>query len=109
MSSFTMLVIMSFLMIAGGFSLLATPLITFLSTGYFIIILFFAAGVTGIISCVVEKRYVRELLFAIVSLGLGAAALLFPGLTPCGEGRTENQAGQEQSQSRGWSGDTGSQ
>lgn len=37
MSTFTLIVIMGVLMIIGGISLLATPLMNFVSAGYFII------------------------------------------------------------------------
>ena len=40
MSTFTYIVIMSVLMILGGIALMTTPLITFMSAGYFIIIMF---------------------------------------------------------------------
>ena len=49
MSAFTMIVILGVLMILGGFSLMATPLITFMNAGYFIIILFFVWGLFGVI------------------------------------------------------------
>ena len=40
MTAFTMIVIMGVLMILGGISMLATPLLNFISAGYFVIILF---------------------------------------------------------------------
>ena len=60
MSIYTLIVIIGTLMIIGGISLAATPLMTFVTAGYFIIILFFVAGIIGIIRAVYEKRYDRS-------------------------------------------------
>lgn len=79
MSAFIMLIIMGFLMVIGGISLLATPLSTFWSTGYYIIVLFFISGIIGIIRCIVEKRFGKDLFFAILSLILGIAGFVVPG------------------------------
>ena len=79
MSTFTMIVIMSVLMIIGGFALMATPLITFISAGYFIITLFFIYGIFGVIRGISEKRYDKEFIFAAVSLVLGLIGLFVPG------------------------------
>lgn len=79
MTSFTMIVIMGVLMILGGISLMATPLMTFVSAGYFIIALFFLAGVVGIIRGISEKNYGKEFLFAILSLILGIIGCVVPG------------------------------
>ena len=79
MSLFTLIVILGVLLIIGGVSLLATPLITFLSAGYFIIILFFIHGVFGIIQGISEKRYDKDFFFAVVSLVLGIIGFVVPG------------------------------
>ena len=79
MSTFTLIVIMSVLMIIGGFALMATPLITFISAGYFIITLFFIYGIFGVIRGISEKRYNKEFIFAAVSLVLGLIGLFVPG------------------------------
>ena len=79
MSTFTVIVILGFLMIIGGVSMAATPLITFMSAGCFIIVLFFLAGITGIIRAVQEKRYDKEFVFAILSLIMGIAGFVIPG------------------------------
>ena len=80
MSSFTIIVILGVLMIIGGISLMATPLLTFLSAGYFIIMLFFVRGVFGIVRGIHEKRYDKEFVFSIISLILGIIGLAVPGV-----------------------------
>ena len=79
MSIYTLIVIIGTLMIIGGISLAATPLMTFVTAGYFIIILFFVAGIIGIIRAVHEKRYDRSFIFSILSIVLGMAGLVTPG------------------------------
>lgn len=79
MSLYTLIVIIGTLMIIGGISLAGTPLVTFVSAGYFIIALFFIAGLIGILRAVHEKRYDKDFIFAILSLILGIAGLVTPG------------------------------
>lgn len=79
MSTYTAIVIIGTLMVIGGISLVATPLMTFLAAGYFIIILFIVAGITGVIRALHEKRYDREFIFAILSLILGIVGFVTPG------------------------------
>ena len=68
MSKFSLVVILGVLMILGGLSLMATPLITFVSAGYFIIFLFFVWGIYGIFRGISEKRYNKDFFFSILSL-----------------------------------------
>lgn len=79
MTSFTLIVIMGVLMILGGISMLATPLLTFLEAGYCIIILFFIWGIFGIARGISEKNYDKTFFFAILSLILGIVGLAVPG------------------------------
>ena len=79
MSTFTVIIILGFLMIIGGISMAATPLLTFMGAGYFIIVLFLAAGIIGIIRAVHDKRYDKDFIFAILSLILGIAGFAVPG------------------------------
>lgn len=79
MSAFTMMVIMGVLLIIGGISLAATPLITFISAGYYVVFLFFAWGIYGIFEGVSKKRYNKNFYFAILSLVLGIIGLVYPG------------------------------
>ena len=79
MSAFTLIVILGVLMILGGVSLLATPLMSFISAGYCIIILFFISGIFGIIRGFQEKRYDKDFFFSILSLILGIVGIVVPG------------------------------
>ena len=79
MSAFSLIVIMSVLMIIGGISLMATPLITFMSAGYFIIIMFFLLGIFGIVRGIIEKRFDKKFFLSILSLILGIVGLFVPG------------------------------
>ncbi len=79
MSIFTIVVLLGIFLIIGGISLAATPLITFMSAGYFIIVLFFIWGIAGIIRGVREKRYDKDFFFAILSLILAIVGFATPG------------------------------
>jgi len=79
MTEFTIIAIMGILLIIGGVTLAATPLITFISAGYFIVILFFVMGIAGIVQGIRSKRYDKKFFFAILSLVLGLVGLLVPG------------------------------
>lgn len=79
MSVFTAIVVLGVLMIIGGISLMATPLISFMSAGYYIIILFFVSGIFGLARGIYEKRYDRDFFFSILSMVLGLVGLLVPG------------------------------
>ena len=78
MSKFSLVVILGVLMILGGLSLMATPLITFVSAGYFIIFLFFVWGIYGIFRGISEKRYDGNFFFSILSLIMGIIGLAVP-------------------------------
>ena len=79
MTAFTMIVILGVLMIVGGISLMATPLLTFVGAGYFIIILFFISGIFGIARAISEKRYDKDFFLSILSLILGIIGFVVPG------------------------------
>lgn len=71
-------VIFGILMVACGFSCIFTPLLTFMQTGYFIVILIVAFGIVGIIKAIVEKRFGVNFVFDILSVLLGIAMISFP-------------------------------
>ena len=79
MSSFILSVILGVILIMAGIALIATPLMTFMSAGYFIIILFFIFGIAGIIKGISDKEYGASFFFAILSLILGIVGLFVPG------------------------------
>ena len=80
MSAFTCIVLLGLLIIIGGVSLMATPLLTFLTAGYFIIILFFIWGVFGIVRAIKQKCYKKEFAVSVLSLVLGLIGLSVPGV-----------------------------
>jgi uncharacterized membrane protein HdeD (DUF308 family) len=80
MTSFTTIVIFGVLMILGGISLIATPLMTFMSAGYCIVILFFFWGLFGIFRGIREQKYDKDFFFAVLSLILGIIGVAVPGI-----------------------------
>ncbi len=72
-------IILGILLVIGGFSCMFTPVLTFMSTGFFIIILFFVYGLFGIIRGISEKRYNLDFFFSILSLIAGIIGFVFPG------------------------------
>jgi len=79
MPAFTYITIAGVLMILIGISLLATPFMTFISAGYFIIFLFLIWGSVEIIRAIAEKCRDTDFFFAVLSLILGIAGLVVPG------------------------------
>lgn len=79
-------IILGILLVAGGFSCIFTPLLTFMQTGYFVVILILAFGVIGIIKAIVEKRFGVNFVFSILSVILGIVMLAFPGSLLLAEG-----------------------
>ena len=57
-----------------------TPLITFLSTGNFIVIMVLVFGIVGIIKAISSKTYGVSFVFSILSVIFGIAVLLLPNL-----------------------------
>lgn len=72
-------IILGVLMVICGFSLMATPLMTFLGAGYYIIIMFFVFGLFGIIRGIAAKRFGVDFVFSILSLILGIIGMVKPG------------------------------
>lgn len=71
-------IILGILLVVGGFSCIFTPLLTFMNTGYFVVILMFVFGIIGIIKAIVEKRFGVNFVFDILSVILGIVMLSFP-------------------------------
>ena len=71
-------IILGILLIAGGFSCIFTPLLTFMSAGYFVVILMAAFGIVGIIKAIAEKRFGVNFVFSILSVLLGIVMMAFP-------------------------------
>ena len=71
-------IILGILLIAGGFSCMFTPLLTYMEYGYFIVILVTVFGVFGIVRSIVEKRFGINFVFSILSVVLGITMLAVP-------------------------------
>lgn len=71
-------IIFGILLVACGFSCIFSPLYTFLSAEYFLVILMVVFGVVGIIKSIVSKRFGVGFVFDILSLILGIVLLVFP-------------------------------
>ena len=74
-------IILGILMIISGISFMATPLITFISSGYVIAIMALVYGITGIIRAITRKEYGLIFVFDILSALLGILVLFIPQLT----------------------------
>ena len=79
-------IILGILLVAGGFSCIFTPLLTFMNTGYFVVILIAAFGIVGIIKAIAEKRFGVNFVFSILSVILGIVMMAFPGSLLLAEG-----------------------
>lgn len=72
-------IILGILLVAGGISCIFTPLLTFMNTGYFVVILIVAFGIVGIIKAIVERRFGVNFVFSILSIVLGIVMVALPG------------------------------
>jgi uncharacterized membrane protein HdeD (DUF308 family) len=66
-------------MIIAGIACMFTPLITFLSTGYFLGAVLLVYGIAGIIKAITQKGSVLEWVLNILSIAVGVVALFKPG------------------------------
>lgn len=78
--------ILGVLLVMGGFSCIFTPLLTFMSTGYYVVIMIFIFGIVGLIKAIADKRFGVNFVFSILSLLLGGIMLVFPGSLLLAEG-----------------------
>lgn len=74
-------IIFGVLLIMSGFSFLFTPLLTFLSYGYFIVILVLVYGILGIVNAIRFKKFGLNFVFSIISVIFGIAAMFYPDLS----------------------------
>lgn len=71
-------VILGILLIGCGFSLMFTPLLTFIDAGYVIVVLMAIFGIVNIIRSIIRKDFGINFIFAILSTILGIVMLIFP-------------------------------
>ena len=76
-----LMIILGILMVLCGGSCIFTPVLTFLQTGYFLIILLLVYGIAGIIRSIVSKEYGTGFAFSIISVIAGIVIACVPGLT----------------------------
>lgn len=75
-----LMIILGILMILCGGSCMFTPLLTFMQTGYFLMILLFVYGIAGIVKAISSKVYGAAFAFSIISVILGIVVACVPGL-----------------------------
>ena len=73
-------IILGILMISCGFSCIFTPLYTFWTMGYFVMILATVYGVFGIVRAIRYRRFGLNFVFSIISVLFGICVLLLPNL-----------------------------
>lgn len=71
-------IILGILLVAGGVSCIVTPVLTYMSMGYFVVILMVVFGIVGLIRAIVQKRFDVNFVFSILSALLGVIMLAFP-------------------------------
>ena len=69
---------MGALLVAGGFSCIFTPLLTFMETGYFIVIMTAVFGIIGLIKSIRERRFGINFVFSVLSVLMDIIMILFP-------------------------------
>ena len=72
--------VLGILMLLCGICCVATPMLTFVGTGYFLIILLLVYGIMNIIRGLENKNFGLNFVFGIVSTVLGILILAIPGL-----------------------------
>ena len=71
-------IILGILMMAFGFSCIFTPLLTYMSAGYCVIILVTVYGILGIVQGIRYRRFGVGFVFSIISVIFGICLLVFP-------------------------------
>ncbi|MBQ9359918.1 MAG: DUF308 domain-containing protein [Lachnospiraceae bacterium] len=72
-------IVLGVILIIGGFSCMATPMATFLSTGYYMAILLLVFGICGIIRVITKKGHALDLITGILAVIVGIFSLIRPG------------------------------
>ncbi len=73
-------IILGIFMVIGGFCCMFTPLTTFISAEYLVVILLLAVGIIGLIKGIAAKRYEVSFFFSILSVIFALAVVFFPQL-----------------------------
>ena len=74
------MIILGILMVLCGGSCIFTPILTFMQTGYFLMILLLVYGAAGIVKAISSKQYGVNFAFSIISVIVGIIIACVPGL-----------------------------
>ncbi|MCR5301922.1 MAG: DUF308 domain-containing protein [Lachnospiraceae bacterium] len=72
-------IVLGVILIIGGFSCIATPVATFLSTGYYVAILLIVFGISSIVRAIMKKGHILDLITGILAVIVGGMSLARPG------------------------------
>lgn len=75
-----LVIILGILLILCGSSCIFTSLLTFMQTGYFLMVLLLIYGIAGIIKAISSKEYDTNFAFSIISVLAGIIIACVPGL-----------------------------
>ena len=74
-------IILGIMMIIAGSCCFFTPLSTFLSTGYFMSVMFLFYGIAGLVRSFKKKADVLEVVVSVLAIVVGLISLFLPGTT----------------------------
>ncbi len=74
-------IILGVFLIIAGISFIATPLATFLATGFILAIFLFVYGIAGIVKAIQGKAHVLEVVCSVLAIIVGIVAIIRPGGT----------------------------
>ena len=74
-------IILGLIMIIGGVTCMASPLTTFVSTGYFVSVMLLLYAIAGIIRYTRKKADVLEIVLSVLAIILCVISLFLPGTT----------------------------
>lgn len=73
-------IVLGIIMTICGISCVCTPVLTFMETGYFLVILLCVYGIAAIVRAIMDKEFGMPFLFGILSLILAIVIMVVPGL-----------------------------
>lgn len=79
-------IFLGIIMAICGISCVCTPVLTFLETGYFLVILLLVYGIAAIVRAIMDKEYGLPFLFGLLSVILAIVIMVVPGLKRMTEG-----------------------
>lgn len=79
-------IILGIIMAICGISCVCTPVLTFMETGYFLVILLLVYGIAAVVKAIMDKKYGLPFLFGLLSIILAIVIMVVPGLKLLTEG-----------------------